>query len=58
MHKHAPNNLKNKIKECFGLEYNEFIRRTEFICDIVQQRVFKITIIIYILLLSFLFDTV
>ena len=41
MHKHAPNNLRNKIKECFGLEYNEFIRRTEFICDIEQQRVFE-----------------
>ena len=41
MHRHAPNNLKNKIKECFGLEYNEFIRRTEFICDIEEQRVFE-----------------
>ena len=41
MHKHAPNNLKNKIKECFGLEHDEFLRRTEFICDIEQQRVLE-----------------
>ena len=39
MHKHAPNNLKKKIKECFGLEYDEFLKRTELICDIEEDRV-------------------
>ena len=41
MYVHAPKNLKNKIKECFGLDYDEFIRRTELLCDIEQQRVFE-----------------
>ena len=41
MYVHAPNNLKNKIKECFGLDYDEFIKRTELLCDIEQQRVFQ-----------------
>ena len=39
MYVHAPDNLKKKIKECFGLGYNEFLRRAESICNIEEQRV-------------------
>ena len=41
MYVHAPNNLKNKIKEGFGLDYDEFIKRTELLCNIEKQRVFE-----------------
>ena len=40
MYVYAPSKLKNKIKEFFGLDYDEFIKRTELLCDIEQQRVF------------------
>ena len=39
MYVHAPDNLKKKIKECFGLGYNEFLRRAESICNIEEQKV-------------------
>ena len=40
MYVYAPSKLKNKIKEFFGLDYDEFIKRTKLLCDIEQQGVF------------------
>ena len=39
MYVHAPDKLKKKIKENFGLSYEEFLRHTESICEIEEQRV-------------------
>ena len=39
MYVHAPDKLKKKIKENFGLRYEEFLRHTESICEIEEQRV-------------------
>ena len=41
MYVHAPDKLKRKIKEYFWLRYENFLRHTESICEIKQQRVIE-----------------
>ena len=39
MHVHAPDKIKRKVKENFGLRYEEFLRHVESMCEIEEQRV-------------------
>ena len=37
----APDNFKNKIKECFGLRCEGLLRRAEAICNFEEQSIFQ-----------------